>query len=79
MALPPANNKCQRCGKEGDAVTMSMFNTDWCCPGCIEIEKAHPDYQKARDVELEQLQQKNYNFPGIGLPADLKPRGGEPV
>jgi len=46
---------------------------------CIEIEKAHPDYQQARDVELEQLRQKNYNFPGIGLPADLKPKGGEPV
>jgi len=75
----PTSNICKRCGEDGSYLTMSMFNTDMCCPKCIETEKAHPDYQKARDVELEQLQQKNYNFPGIGLPADLKPRGGEPV
>ena len=77
--LLPTDNICQRCGEDAGSLMMSMFDTDMCCPKCIETEKAHPDYKKARDVELEQLHQKNYNFPGIGLPADLKPRGGSPA
>lgn len=67
------NMKCQRCGKETDAFTMSMFNTDECCMECIEKEQKHPDYQKARDVEHAEVVKGNYNFPGIGLPNDLKP------
>ena len=73
------DNICDRCREDASCRSMSMFNTDMCCYKCLNIEKAHPDYKKARDVELEQLQQKNYNFPGIGLPADLKPKGGDPV
>lgn len=53
---------------------MSIFNTDMCCLECIEIERAHPDFQKARDVELDELLKGNYNFPGIGLPEDLEKR-----
>ena len=73
------DNICDRCREDAPCRMMSIFNTDMCCDKCLTIEKAHPDYKMARDVELEQLQQKNYNFPGIGLPADLKPKGGEPV
>jgi hypothetical protein len=53
---------------------MSLFNTDMCCVDCIETERAHPDFPRARDEELKQLQAGNYNFPGVGLPPDL--RGG---
>jgi hypothetical protein len=53
---------------------MSMFNTDMCCLKCIEIERQHPDFQKARDTELDALLKGNYNFPGIGLPKDLQKR-----
>lgn len=53
---------------------MSMFNTDMCCPKCIEIERQHSDFQKARDAELDALLKGNYNFPGIGLPKDLQKR-----
>jgi hypothetical protein len=47
-----------------------------CCPVCIETERAHPKFKEARDTELNELQSGNYNFPGIGLPHDLQPRGG---
>lgn len=50
---------------------MSMFNTQMCCPRCIETEKKHRDYKRATDVELDELLKGNYNFPGIGLPKDL--------
>ena len=50
---------------------MSMFNTDMCCPECIETERKHPKFQEARNVELDHLLKGNYNFPGIGLPKDL--------
>lgn len=66
-------NFCQRCRRPTNITTMSMFNTDMCCPECTEEERAHPDFQKARDAELEALQSGDYNFPGIGLPADLQP------
>jgi len=53
---------------------MSMFNTHQCCPKCIEEERAHPEFKRARQVELDELLKGNYNFPGIGLPEDLKNR-----
>jgi predicted restriction endonuclease len=40
---------------------------------CLKKEEDHPDYQKARDQERLTIHQGNYNFPGIGLPEDLKP------
>jgi hypothetical protein len=48
---------------------MSVFNTDDICMPCKDKEKAHPDYKKAQDAERKQVQQGNYNFTGIGLPA----------
>jgi hypothetical protein len=50
---------------------MSRFNTDTICPPCEDREKKHPKYQEARDTEMRAVQQGNYNFPGIGKPADL--------
>ncbi len=64
-------NHCARCDKETLATIMSMFNTDTLCLECKALEKAHPDYEKARDAESEQVRKGNYYFHGIGLPADL--------
>ena len=64
--------KCERCGNPTTVTQMSLFNTDMCCSVCIEMEKAHPEFPKARARELDELLKGNYNFPGIGLPKDLK-------
>ena len=63
--------RCDRCHKETKMSTMSRFNTDTICPTCEDREKKHPKYQEARDTEMRAVQQGNYNFPGIGKPADL--------
>jgi hypothetical protein len=47
-----------------------MFNTDTICSKCKEIETKHPQYKLARDTEAKAVINGNYNFPGIGLPAD---------
>ena len=63
--------KCDRCGKETDSFTMSYFNTQNICWKCEKIEKAHPKYAEAREREWEEVRKGNYNYKGIGLPADL--------
>lgn len=63
---------CDRCGVELTGVhRMSFFNTDMCCLDCLEKEKQHPDYQRAKAEELAAVQRGDYNFPGIGKPEDL--------
>lgn len=62
---------CDRCGSSTIAYTISYFNTDTICPGCAERERAHPDYERACQAEAEACRAGNYNFPGIGKPADL--------
>lgn len=57
---------CDRCGAELKVRTMSMFNTDVICMECKEKETHHPDYEKAREVELAEVKKGNYNFEGIG-------------
>jgi hypothetical protein len=61
--------KCQRCGKEAKAHTMSMFNLQTICLPCKDIEKKHPKYEKACEAELEAIRGGNYNFNGIGWDA----------
>lgn len=63
--------KCDRCGGPLTIRIMSRFNTDTICPDCEVKEKAHPLYEKAKAVELDAVKNGNYNFPGIGKPADL--------
>jgi hypothetical protein len=69
---------CDRCGKTTVGSIMSVFNTDVICFDCKETESAHPDYEKARQAEADAVKAGNYNFEGVGLPADLLPtRKGE--
>lgn len=64
---------CQRCGKDPLVVsTMSMFNLQTICMDCKLKEKFHPDYSKACDAERAAVQAGCKNWPGIGLPEDLK-------
>jgi hypothetical protein len=62
---------CDRCRKPARITTLSRFNTDEICMECKKKEQAHPDYAYACHVEEEAVQNGNYNFPGIGKPADL--------
>ena len=63
---------CNRCGGcDGSVLIMSFFNTDMICPDCQDREKAHPKYEEARERECDEVLKGNYNFPGIGKPADL--------
>lgn len=62
---------CDRCHQPALATIMSRFNTDTICLPCEKKERAHPDYQKAADAELAAVRRGDYNFPGIGKPADL--------
>jgi hypothetical protein len=62
---------CERCGNPTNAVTMSMFNVDIICMGCKDIEAHHPDYPKAAKAEYDACEKGDYNFGGIGKPADL--------
>jgi hypothetical protein len=69
--------KCDRCGETISAFSTSWFNTDTICMACSEIEKAHPDFAFAKRVEEEMVKRGEYNFSGVGLPADLVPKKGE--
>lgn len=62
---------CDRCKKPTNASIMSMFNTEILCMDCKDKEKKHPDYDKARKIESEEVMAGNYNYAGIGKPADL--------
>ena len=67
------NYTCDRCGNnKPDSLKMSIFNTDMCCPECLIKERKHKDYQKAVDVEHNAVKNGDFNFPGIGLPEDLR-------
>ena len=63
---------CDRCEGWAFASIGSMFNTDQICIECEGIEGAHPEFTRAVEVENAEVQKKNYNFAGIGLPADLR-------
>ncbi len=67
------SNVCDRCKSGTDVTQMSLFNTQMCCSECIEKERAHPKFPYARNCELNALEEGDYNFPGIGLPDNLRP------
>lgn len=62
---------CDRCGKILKVRTMSRFNEDCICEECSKKEKEHSLYKKAVKEEIEEVKKGNYNFKGIGKPADL--------
>jgi len=65
-------SKCDRCGKESRSSTGSYFNTDQLCLDCWKKETAHPDYEHARTIEGAAVLRGDLNFPGVGLPPELK-------
>jgi hypothetical protein len=66
------NQTCDRCKGKTSVRMMSMFNTDMCCHSCLDKERKHPKYKEAVTTEHEEVVKGNMNFPGIGLPDDLK-------
>jgi hypothetical protein len=60
-----ANQTCDRCGKKANSMSMSYLNTEECCQECLEKEKSEPDYQEAKDRELEELKKGNRNYVGL--------------
>lgn len=64
---------CERCQRETLASTCSIFNTEQICMACSAAERAHPEYEQAARFEAEAVRKGDYNYPGIGLPADLRP------
>lgn len=63
---------CERCYTETLGHTMSMFNTQTICFDCKDVEQKHPDYERACRIEAEHVARGDYNFRGVGLPADLR-------
>jgi len=53
------------------SLTMSRFNTDMICMKCEARERAHPKYAEAAEAELRQVRAGNYDYAGVGKPADL--------
>lgn len=65
---------CDRCRRETAAITGSIFNTQVICMTCSDAERAHPDFEAAQKAEAEAVKGGDLDFPGVGLPDDL--RGG---
>jgi hypothetical protein len=63
---------CDRCHKETGSIICSMFNTQGLCHDCKAAERNHPKYREAADAEMAAVRNGNYNFPGVGLPPDLR-------
>lgn len=69
---------CQRCGSEMRGSIMSTFNTQIICFDCKDQEMKHPDYERAREAEMEAVRRGDYNFPGIGWTPIPKTSSGIP-
>lgn len=61
---------CDRCGKEANVSTMSMFNIQEICVECKAAETERPDYQRAVEAEWAAVAAGDLNFPGIGLSSE---------
>lgn len=64
--------KCDRCQAQTPSTIMSMFNTQEICEACLVKEKGHPKYGEAVEAERKAVIAGAYNFPGIGLPKELR-------
>jgi len=57
---------------------MSFFCEQLICVPCVLKERAHRQFAEAAKAEEAAVRRGDFNFPGIGLPADLQaPEGGE--
>lgn len=64
---------CDRCGNDlGGVRKMSRFNTDCLCTSCETLERQHPKYREAQESEAKAVIAGVKNYPGIGLPDDLR-------
>lgn len=64
---------CDRCGQETWGFTGSYFNCEVIClERCMPAERAHPLFEEARRIETEAVMRGDMNFPGVGLPPELK-------
>ncbi|MFZ7103015.1 MAG: gamma-glutamylcyclotransferase [Peptococcaceae bacterium] len=57
--------KCERCGQNLTAKTMSYFNTDTICLECSEKEKQHPLYEHAVQKDRAEFADGNYYYDGL--------------
>lgn len=62
---------CERCNQQSLVSTTSYFDTKTICMDCKKKEQNHPDYKKAVEAEIAEVKKGNFNFVGIGKPADL--------
>ena len=70
--FPTRPMRCDRCCKVVGAVTESWFTVDeMICWECHEKEVAHPDFECAKAAEEDAARRGDFDFPGIGKPADL--------
>jgi hypothetical protein len=63
---------CARCLKASSMLIMSKFNSQDLCAQCKEIEEKHADYPRADEAEFQAVKNGVKNYPGIGLPKDLR-------
>lgn len=63
---------CERCHAKTTASVVSYFNTQEICMVCKDKEQAHSLYKLAKQMDESACSDGNFNFPGIGLPPELK-------
>lgn len=57
---------CDRCGASlASGRIMSMLNTDCICMKCKDAERQHPEYERAREREREEVRKGNRNYTGL--------------
>jgi hypothetical protein len=66
--------KCVRCNnicKPG--AILSAFDLEFVCLECNDLERAHPDYDRAATAAFAAVQRRDRSFRGIGRPSELRP------
>jgi len=63
--------RCNRCNEDMTAFHGSWFTSEVICSICEQVEKLHPLFELAQEIENIALLLKDYNFPGIGKPEDF--------
>ena len=63
---------CDRCKRMAKTLRMSWFNTQCICNLWEAKEMAHERVQEAVKAEREAVAKGDLNYPGIGLPEELK-------